>query len=1471
MLAVLLACTAAVGMTPMNIMAEEGDNSSPVMKEIYVSPSGSADASGTKEDPLNSMDAARQKVNEMNDDMTGDIIVYFEDGEYFVNEKTEFTPEDSGSNGYVVRYKAAPGAEPVFTSGLEVTGWTDAGDPERPGLMVADAPIENTRQMFVDGKMAVRARGNITASIERYGDRTVYTTYNGDHDAYSGYKVGSLEMLDWKHPEDLEFIYDISWAHRIVPVDSVEQLNDSEIFIKMEPESFRTSQIAGGVQANLPSYIENSYELLDEPGEWYFDQSEKKIYYMPEDGQNMDETEVIVPTAEQFFTVEGSADNKVKDISFAGLNFEYNTWLYPSTNGWPEQQANFAHDPKETFNMHAYSLVPQGAIEIKMSEGIGIRGCNFSRLGSAAINILQGAVNTVVEECVFKDISAGGVLVGGVNITDAHPFTGEGMTIENHTHDERYIVKDNTVANNYFNGIGTEYKGSIAITAGYTDHTVITHNTIRNVAYSGISVGWGWGYWDQGGRYGDDETPAEYPVIPVGDAAVSRNNVIEYNDVSQCMMKLHDGAGIYTLGDMPNTSIRYNLVHDNVGWPGGLYFDQGSGGMTVEDNITYNTQMTYFHNIRDNTWGYKSDPPVILDNYFNISPDMEEYPTDLAAQAGVQDSSIIPKELNDMTAPEFPQTGDRILLEGNFGSETGKVVLEGTDGPVVVDEASGNIISWAESQILFRLPGNVVSGRIYVECADGTVTNKSDTLTIGSFSEVLFEEDFDSYEAGEMKGQEQAEQNWDDISDRASIEEQDGSNILKLTSNWGDTIISKEADWTDVLVTLDFYFDVKPTDFGGIYVAARFQDSQNKNIAEFLPSYGQGILFQQYAGGSLSVPGNASYQYKEDTWYSAKIAMIGNEMKVKVWEKDTAEPSLWTGSATFSGIKDGGLSLYYMDFKESFAGFDNIKVMKYEEGATVDLSDDRDAPSAAAVVTGNKNDEGNYSSNVTVSLEAEDSGSGVAEIEYSINGSGYKDYTEQLTFTENGDYTISYRTADRAGNAKAAQTLSFTVAMDDAAATVLEDDFDSYEEGQFTDLSQGYTLTHPEVFEITDEGDGNQILKINGVQNQAVRLLKSETWENTQMTFDFKYANPVANYSGVYVSNYYQSISPDNMYHYPIIPAWGGVFLQTAVNGSANNVAQITNDEFQVQNGVWYSVKVQTSSDHMALKIWERGTEEPSEWMAESNVSGLTGGGGLELSFTDLEGGNSAVFDNLAVKSFEAGGNDEANVTFYTEPADTDVAVQNAEASEETVREDGTYLLGKGTYTYAAEKEGYQGISGELNVQGESDKDVYISLTELFKEADRTELDKIIAEAMAIQNLEIYTDESAAVFNTALENAVKLPDTATQEEVDNAVKALREAIDNLVLKDEDPGTEEPGTGDPGTENPGTDEPDAGGPGNGSPGTGDGGNNGQHSGADAGQTVRTGDSSAVFIWIFAASAAAAVTLGAALVIKRKIRK
>ncbi len=63
-----------------------------------------------------------------------------------------FEAEDSGTNGYRVIYRAKEGGRPVFTSGKEVTGWKDAQDGQRPGLMKAEVPdVENTRQLYVDG------------------------------------------------------------------------------------------------------------------------------------------------------------------------------------------------------------------------------------------------------------------------------------------------------------------------------------------------------------------------------------------------------------------------------------------------------------------------------------------------------------------------------------------------------------------------------------------------------------------------------------------------------------------------------------------------------------------------------------------------------------------------------------------------------------------------------------------------------------------------------------------------------------------------------------------------------------------------------------------------------------------------------------------------------------------------------------------------------------------------------------------------------------------------------------------------------------------------------------------------------------------------------------------------------------------------------------------------------------------------
>lgn len=1391
----LLSVAMLVSSVPGVAMAEQAEVSgSQVMAEIYVSAGAEpGTGNGSEDAPYASMDEARQAVQGLNDNMTGDIVVYFDDGEYLLDSTVAFNQEDSASNGYKIIYKAVDPGKAVITSGLQVTGWEDANDADRPGLLAADADIENTRQFYVDGEMAVRAKGKIKGEMVRSGEKTTYTTYNGNHDAYTGFRCANTDILNWRNPENIEFIWDISWAHRISPVTSITKLDDNNSFIEMEWDSFKTGQIAGGVQINRgPDYVENAYELLDEPGEWYFDSQEKKIYYMPKAGQDMSQTQAIIPSVENLITLEGTLDESVSDISFEGFGFSYNTWLYPSAKGWPEQQANFAHDPREDFNMHAYSLAPGAAIVTKMAKGITFDRCTFQNLGSAGINMLDGSVGNTVQNSVFKDISAGGVLVGGVSITEAHPLM-PGDTIENHIknktpHDERLIVKDNRITNNYFNGIGTEYKGSIAVVAGYTDGTVITNNTIRDVAYSGISVGWGWGFWDQGGRYKpdgtpDNETPAAYPVFPLGDAAVSCNNIIENNDIFQCMMKLHDGAGIYTLGDMPGSSIKGNLIHDNVGWPGGIYLDEGSGGMTVDQNITYNVQVDLNHNVREHTYGYKADHYVDGgNNFYGVSPDNSRYPAELAANAGVQEDGgeiIIPIELNKLTAPEFISSGDKVLLEGNFGSETGRVVLSGTDGPVYLDAQSGNIISWTAKKILLRMPGGIVSGSVYVESANGVQSNAK-KINVGNFTEELFKDDFEDYEAGKLADQQSAANRYTAIMDSAYVEEnEDGTQFLRIHKSGGaDARLEKDGEWQDVMLSMDFRYDVNPQDFGGFFLSPRFKDHGNMYLVLLTPNYTNGLGYQQYVDGSLNGPGGGGkYSYHVGTWYSTKIAIVGQEMKVKVWEKGKPEPSLWTSSTTFSGIDKGGLMVQLTSLRDGEkASIDNLCMYGYQSGVTEDVSADREAPVSTAVLTGNRNTENKeiYNSQVQAVLSAEDNGSGIADIEYRLDDGEFISYTEPLLFGLNGDYVLSYRAVDRAGNTEKTKTIRFTVDLQ-PGDLIFEDNFEEYETGKLNDLdTKGYTAINGDAIEI-EEQEAGKLLKLNGI-GQDVRLIRRDNWENTVMTFDYLYQNPLGGLEGLYPSNYFQNLGPDSMYAYPMLPGWGGILLQQNVNGNANNITGISNDDYPVQPNTWYTVKMQTSNSHMAIKIWNKDLEEPENWMAERDVSGLNGGGGLYFSFSGKAGENAAYIDNVEVRGFQTSA-ELTRVLFEADPQNATVSVSGQEPEA-----DGSYLLPSGAYTYTVSAEGYMDLTGTLDVNGEITKSIYTALQR--EPVSREQLDQLIEQACAITDdqLKKYTDDSVKAFKNALEAAVKLSEDAFQPEIDAAAQALDAAMKGLTEK-----------------------------------------------------------------------------------------
>ena len=140
-------------------------------------------------------------------------------------------------------------------------------------------------------------------------------------------------MAQWKNPGDIEFCYQVVWCHTRCKVQSIQREGDHAIVTMLQPH-FTHAREKEGVQVTLPTYIENALELLDEPGEWYFDRAAKTVYYQPLPGQDMTRAHVIAPAVEKLVELRGTLDQPVEHIHFTGLTFADAGWLCRARSDW---------------------------------------------------------------------------------------------------------------------------------------------------------------------------------------------------------------------------------------------------------------------------------------------------------------------------------------------------------------------------------------------------------------------------------------------------------------------------------------------------------------------------------------------------------------------------------------------------------------------------------------------------------------------------------------------------------------------------------------------------------------------------------------------------------------------------------------------------------------------------------------------------------------------------------------------------------------------------------------------------------------------------------------------------------------------------------------------------------------------------------------------------------------------------------
>ena len=571
--------------------------------EIWISPKGSDFNDGTCQSPKATLTSALRQAREWrrteDNRIQGGITIYMEGGTYAFYEPVFIRPEDSGTKESPTIIRSVGDEKVILSGGISIKGWKKQGK-----VWVADVPVFNGRpldfrQLWVNGKKAVRAR-----DVEDFEKMNRICSVDEKNEILYVPVVSIRRLIDNKgnlKAKYAEMVLHQMWCVANLRIRSVEVQGDSAAIRFHQPESRiqfehpwpRPMVTTDG--HNSAFYLTNARELQDVPGEWSHDIDARKVYYYPREGEKMQEAEVIVPAVETLVRVEGTLDRPVCHIRFEKITFSYTTWMRPSEKGHVPLQAGmyltdgYRIDPKMQRNYLNHPLDNQGwlgrpaaAVRVVAARQIDFERCRFEHLGSTGLDYEEAVQGGVVRGCLFRDIAGNGLLVGSFS-----PAAHETHLPYNPA-DRREVCTQQQINNCYFTEIGNEDWGCLAIAAGYVGDVNIEHNEISEVPYSGISLGWGW----------------------TQTVNCMRNNRVHANLIHHYAKHMYDVAGIYTLGSQPKSYVTENCVH-SIYKPGYvhdpnhwfyLYTDEGSSFITVRDNWTEGEKYLQNANGPGNVW-----------------------------------------------------------------------------------------------------------------------------------------------------------------------------------------------------------------------------------------------------------------------------------------------------------------------------------------------------------------------------------------------------------------------------------------------------------------------------------------------------------------------------------------------------------------------------------------------------------------------------------------------------------------------------------------------------------------------------------------------------------------------------------------------------------------------------------------------------------------------------------------------------
>ncbi len=548
---------------------------------------------------------------------TPDKKLVLKDKIYFLDEPLKLDNKHSG-------LQVSANRRAIISGGKRVRGWLKEG---RVFKAKVDTPFP-IFSLFVNGKRATMATDTGKEGYYKAIGKNTVALPGEDADmlVYNSMTVNSkdVENLAKMKPEDLKRVYldfFLAWYSPRYRIESITPNEDGKTSVvrfknTMQPSKAR-HLAAKGPSKKYPTvfrfgdkakfHILNAKYALDEPGEFWFDQDTNYLYYYPRRGETAMNLDAWYPVVGSILEAKGASSvNPIKGLSFKNIAFMYGRQIpdYPKDNTWRA-------------TTQAGAFIP-GFVSFKNVDGLLLDGCRISNCDTYALEIGEGVWNSVVRNCEIYDAGVGGIKVG-------KPFSptgrkkGETSCIEPVNNNTiPHIAGKITVENNIVYNYGRWNKAGCGIIVFNSGNNIVRHNTIFDGYYTGISVGWCWGF----------------------HKTFSQNNKICDNKIFHIGHGVMDDmGGIYTLGNAEGSVISGNEIYDihrvkYGAW--GIYNDEGSTGYIIENNYVHDTEEdSYFQHyglnntVRNNVF---VDPQ---NHAIGVGRRSKEYPDELVFERNI--------------------------------------------------------------------------------------------------------------------------------------------------------------------------------------------------------------------------------------------------------------------------------------------------------------------------------------------------------------------------------------------------------------------------------------------------------------------------------------------------------------------------------------------------------------------------------------------------------------------------------------------------------------------------------------------------------------------------------------------------------------------------------------------------------------------------------------------------------------------